>query len=89
LVIFLVSTWGDGEPTRDADSFYEYINDIKHPSNLLKNLKYSVFGLGDRRYELFNQMGIDTDKALQKLGGQRLLELMMADAEYGTTMQDF
>ena len=65
------------------------MNDKKHSSNLLKNLKYSVFVLGDRRYELFNQMGIDTDKALQKLGAQRLLELMMADAEYGTTMQDF
>ena len=79
MVIFLVSTWGDGEPTRDADSFYEYMNDKKHPSNLLKNLKYSVFGLGDRRYELFNQMGIDTDKALLRYNNAGFLKMGVHD----------
>ena len=40
---------------------------------------YAVFGLGNKTYEYYNQMGKFFDKRLAELGGKRLTELGMGD----------
>ena len=50
LVLFVVATYGEGEPTDNAKDFFQWMN---NPSSLttpppLSSLKYGVFGLGNR-----------------------------------------
>lgn len=54
LVIFIVSTTGQGEPTDNMMIFWKAILNRNLPPNLLENMKFTVFGLGDSTYEQFN-----------------------------------
>ena len=55
LSLFVVSTHGEGDPTDNALRMHSFIKKAvrARENTLLKNLKYSVFGLGDRGYENF------------------------------------
>jgi len=55
--IFLVATYGEGEPTDNAREFSEWLQDESHENDKLKGLKFSVFGLGNKTYEHYNAMG--------------------------------
>lgn len=52
-------------------------------------MDFAVFGLGDRSYELFNEMGNFFDKTFAQLGGNRVFELGAANAETFSTEEDF
>jgi sulfite reductase (NADPH) flavoprotein alpha-component len=75
----VVSTHGEGEPPAGARKFYDHIhaNGFK-----LQNLKYGVLALGDTSYPLFCKAGEDVDVQLNKLGGQRLVDLKKCDTDY-------
>jgi NADPH-ferrihemoprotein reductase len=73
-VIFVVATYGEGEPTDNARDFYEWLTDQSHPSDLLQNVKYTVFGLGNKTYEHYNLMGRVFDQRLAELGATRIVE---------------
>lgn len=75
----VVSTHGEGEPPSGARKFYDHIhaNGFK-----LQNLKYGVLALGDTSYPLFCKAGEDVDVQLNKLGGQRLVDLKKCDTDY-------
>lgn len=75
----LVSTHGDGEPPAAAKKFYDYIHqtDVK-----LNKLKYGVLALGDSSYPLFCVAGEEVDKQLEKLGGERIVDLQKCDIDY-------
>jgi sulfite reductase (NADPH) flavoprotein alpha-component len=77
----VISTQGDGEPPAAARKFYDHIHrgEVK-----LDQLKYSVLALGDTAYPLFCKAGEDVDEQLQKIGGQRLLDLQKCDTDYET-----
>ena len=75
-ITFLISTYGEGGPSDDAIEFDKYLdknkNGIgKNEGNLLKELSYSIFGLGSRKYEHFNAMAKKLDDVLQKSGSTR------------------
>ena len=59
LSLFVVATHGEGDPTDNALRMHSWIKKTaKNKENTpLKNLKYTVFGLGDREYENFCEMG--------------------------------
>ena len=42
-------------------------------------MNYAVFGLGNKTYEHYNEMGIYVDKQLEKLGGKRIYKLGLGD----------
>jgi sulfite reductase alpha subunit-like flavoprotein len=52
-------------------------------------MHFAIFGLGDTSYEQFNEMGIQFNKTFEKLGGIRVFEMGVGNAEHHTTEDDF
>lgn len=79
LVIFFVSTAGDGEPPQSMVEFWNFLLIKSLPSDSLKKVQFSVFGCGDSSYEKFNY-------AARKLRS-RLLQLS-AEEKYPSAFGD-
>ena len=56
LVIFIVATTGEGEPPFTMKNSWNFLLRKDLPKNSLQKLKFTVFGLGDSKYEYFNAM---------------------------------
>lgn len=69
--LFVVSTWGDGEPPADACDFWY---GLEKAALDLSGLRFAVFGLGDHDYQNFNAFARVLDERLAALGGSRLGE---------------
>lgn len=82
LALFVVSTWGDGEPPSDATDFYY---DLEKAELSLAGLRYAVLGLGDRDYSDFNAFARKLDERLAALAASRLHERVEADLDYEDT----
>lgn len=78
VVFFVVATYGEGEPTDNAQPFMEFIMDdnveFSTGGNTLENLNYVVFGLGNRTYAYYNEVARKIDKRLTELGAKRIGE---------------
>lgn len=114
--IFLVATYGEGEPTDSTLSFVdimkrmsgisnihklphadddgndgtanydgeekkevESLGDVATPIPFLQDVDYAVFGLGNKQYEHYNNMGRFVDVALAKCGATRIAKLGLGD----------
>lgn len=73
LVIFVVATYGEGEPTDNARTFYDWLTTQAEEESLSK-VKYTVFGLGNKTYEHYNAMARIFDKRLEELGATRIFK---------------
>lgn len=94
IVMFVLASYGEGEPTDNAVQFYEFItgDDVAFSeSNTppLQNLAYVAFGLGNNTYEHYNAVVRNVDKALERLGASRIGEAGEGDDGAGTTEEDF
>ena len=81
--VFLIctSTYGQGDVPDNARELYE---DLKAKRPDLSNVRYGVFGLGDRTYaETFNFGGKRFDEILTELGARRIGERHTHDASSG------
>lgn len=94
VAMFVLATYGEGEPTDNAVDFYEFITS-EEPSFSnsndppLGNLTYVAFGLGNNTYEHYNSMVRNVDKALEKAGAHRVGEAGEGDDGAGTMEEDF
>lgn len=79
LVLFVMSTQGEGEFPQNAVQFYDY---LKTTDLDLKNVSYAVLGLGDSSYPLFCNAGVLLDAVLTEKGAKRLLPLVKADVDF-------
>ncbi len=52
---------------------------IHHQKNAFAGLNFAVFGLGNKTYEHYNEMGIYTDKRLAEVGCKRIHKLGLGD----------
>ncbi|XP_043574697.1 NADPH--cytochrome P450 reductase-like isoform X2 [Chiloscyllium plagiosum] len=85
LAIFCMATYGEGDPTDNAQDFYDWMQETDLD---LAGVKYAVFGLGNKTYEHFNAMGKYVNKRLEQLGAERIFELGLGDDD-GNLEEDF
>lgn len=76
LAIFCMATYGEGDPTDNAQEFYQWLQSGDTP---MEGLSFAVFGLGNKTYEHYNEMGVFVDKRLVELGATRVYELGLGD----------
>eukprot|EP01064_Diplonema_japonicum_P028662 TRINITY_DN4451_c0_g1_i1.p1 TRINITY_DN4451_c0_g1~~TRINITY_DN4451_c0_g1_i1.p1 ORF type:complete len:665 (+),score=215.16 TRINITY_DN4451_c0_g1_i1:42-2036(+) len=82
-VVFVVATYGEGEPTDTAKDFHEWLmdEDRANDGRSMDNLKYAVFALGDSQYKHFCQIGKEFDQRIGELGGNRIHDLGLGDSD--------
>ena len=86
--VFLVctSTYGQGDVPDNSKKLYDDLQ-AKRPD--LSQVRYGVFGLGDRTYaETFNFGGMKFDTLLAELGAQRIGERIQHDASSGVLPEE-
>lgn len=83
LVLFVMSTQGEGEFPQNAVGFYEK---LKASNANLSKVSFAVLGLGDSSYPLFSNAGILLDEVLAEKGAKRLLPLVKADVDFAETV---
>jgi NADPH-ferrihemoprotein reductase len=112
LAIFVMATYGEGEPTDNVTEFWNFlvidsegdipifsrqdegdVEDVDEEGNStenrpLHNLRYVVFGLGNRTYEHFNAVARRLDERLTNLGARRIGERGEGDDD-GNLEEDF
>ncbi|KAF8516848.1 putative cytochrome P450 oxidoreductase [Hysterangium stoloniferum] len=77
-VIFVMATYGEGEPTDNAVQLLQNITEpdfsFSNGEHKLEGLRYVMFGLGNRTYEHYNEIARKMDKALTEAGAKRIGE---------------
>lgn len=92
VLIFVLATYGEGEPTDNAVDFYDFLKQgifSESRTSPLDNLKYVIFGLGNSTYEHFNHMGRSVNGILESLGAHRIGEAGEGNDGTGTMEEDF
>lgn len=97
LAIFVLATYGEGEPTDNAVEFYEFIGGDEvsfsekggADNSPLSSLQYVAFGLGNNTYEHYNSMVKNVTKFLDRLGAKRIGEAGEGDDGAGTMEEDY
>jgi sulfite reductase alpha subunit-like flavoprotein len=86
-VLFVVSTWGDGEPPDEALDFW---NDLQGLGDgALDGMLYAVYALGDSSYDEFCGFGRKLDDELEKKGAIRIAARAEADMDYEEFVEDW
>lgn len=88
LAIFIMSTYGEGDPSDNAHGFWEWLSN-KKSSQQLEQLRYAAFGLGNRNYKHYNRVIDVVNTSLEGLGAKAILPLGKADDSQGATGEDF
>jgi sulfite reductase (NADPH) flavoprotein alpha-component len=86
-VLFVTSTYGDGEPPDNARAFWRVLASDAAPR--LEHLRFSVCGLGDSNYPRFCQFGKDLDARLLALGAHQVLPRSDCDVEFERPFQSW
>lgn len=86
LVLFVMSTQGEGEFPQNAVAFYEK---LKASEVNLSKVSFAVLGLGDSSYPLFCNAGLLLDEVLVEKGAKRLLPLVKADVDYADAVTNW
>ena len=79
-VVFITSTYGNGEPPDDAAPFWEGV--VQRDGLNLRGVKFSVLALGNSTYDHFCKCGRDLDAALERHGATRLYPRVDCDVDY-------
>ncbi len=95
LAMFIVATYGEGEPTDNARRMCTWLKPAAEADGMdtaqdgeLSEMKFCVFGLGNKQYEHYNRMGKTTNANLERLGGERVATYGEGDDD-GNLEEDF
>ncbi|KAK1496393.1 NADP/FAD dependent oxidoreductase [Colletotrichum cuscutae] len=87
LAIFIISTYGEGDPSDNASLFWDWLTKLQDKP--LTSLRYAAFGLGNSNYRYYNKVVDVVDKALVDCGASRSAPVGRADDAVGATEEDF
>lgn len=79
-ILFVVSTYGEGDPPQPSVGFFEFIEGPRAPR--LEGVRFSVLALGDSTYEKYCEAGKRIDRRLEELGATRLSPRVDCDIDY-------
>ena len=79
-ILFIVSTYGEGDPPQPAVGFFEFLEGPRAPR--LEGVRFSVLALGDSTYERYCEAGKRIDRRLEELGATRLSDRVDCDIDY-------
>ncbi|KAL2836684.1 hypothetical protein BJY01DRAFT_221740 [Aspergillus pseudoustus] len=91
IVLFILSTYGEGGPPDNAIQFDEWLDKglSRHPPASLANLHFAILGLGNRKYQYYNQFAQKAQKRLETAGCCAIMPLALADESRGFTRGDY
>ncbi|MDO6568026.1 NADPH cytochrome P450 oxidoreductase family protein [Alteromonas sp. 1_MG-2023] len=82
--LFVVSTYGEGEPPDAGTRFYHALQRAKKSgATPLSNLSFEVIGLGSREYKQFCRFAVSLYENVSLLGGTPLASLTTLDSGKG------
>lgn len=87
LAIFMLSTYGEGEPSDNMSEFWTWIGSTS--TQLLPKMTYAAFGLGNSNYKHYNAVIDHVSTRLQCMGAQSILPIGKADDCQGQTEEHF
>ena len=82
--LFVVSTYGEGDPPDAAITFWEEIQRLS--AGALASLRYSVYALGDTSYTEFCGFGRKLDEELEKVGATRVADRCDNDLDFESAL---
>ncbi|KAI1450344.1 riboflavin synthase domain-like protein [Annulohypoxylon stygium] len=82
LVIFVISTTGQGEIPRNALKFWKSLLRKRLPPNCLQRVNFTTFGLGDSSYTKYNWAVRKLHKRLEQLGATEFFARGEADERH-------
>ena len=86
-VLFVVSTWGDGEPPDEAIEFWEQLQTLQ--PGALEGLLYAVYALGDSSYDEFCGFGRKLDDELDRKGAIRIAARAECDCDHEEFIEEW
>ncbi len=86
-VLFVVSTWGEGEPPDEALDFWAGLQGLGEEA--LSGMIYSVYALGDSSYDEFCGFGRLLDEELDKKGAIRIAARAECDCDHEEFIEDW
>lgn len=93
--IFILATYGEGEPTDNAIAFDNWLKFRERRSSISATdqkplqLQYAAFGLGNSSYQCYNSMIRRVDSVLSMCGATRIGHLGIGDDGKKTMEEDF
>ncbi|KAF2630627.1 cytochrome P450 reductase 2 [Macroventuria anomochaeta] len=89
LAIFILSTYGEGDPSDNTAGLWDWIKQVKDKKTRVENLRYLAFGLGNSNYKYYNRVLDVVADALDNAGANALMPRQKADDANGGTEEDF
>lgn len=95
IAIFVLATYGEGDPTDNAIAFNQFLKGKERRASLHSaehapmQLHYAAFGLGNSSYQSYNSMIRQADTTLRSSGATRIGGLGLGDDGKGTLEDDF